>query len=367
MQKIFHFQQQAAALVDLTTLDQLSGSGDSPLHFALEACRTRRNDRGLLTTGLGVTHSCVDVGQHSVLHLASSIMSQVQIERLSHVAERLLSRLLDMLQTLRPLALDARHQPVVKVVPLTGDMRQQRCKRHSGIVARRTVAADSRSHQNCAAQNGPRIENGLVLILLQRDPVDERVENDIANNKTSVVARVVDQVRIPLTEQVVGSLENRVVVIVGPHVESQFRHPAQFEVSPHKYVVVRRLELDDRLLDHAAVRSRADASSVDKQWNRATPLVLVRGRFAIVFEDGERSKSKIIVELFQRPAHNAIRLVRVKWPSLSERCLEATAEEECVLMRLFAEMKQQIGVKILVRRQERIENEIDDTPSLADV
>ena len=84
------------------------------------------------------------------------------------------------------------------------------------------AAADAGRHENRAGQDDRRFlqtKRGIVRRLV--DAFEQRVKRHGLQDEPRIVARVVDLVRIPLAEVIVGPLVGGMIEIVSPWIERQ--------------------------------------------------------------------------------------------------------------------------------------------------
>ncbi len=106
----------------------------------------------------GATHAGEHLGEMGPLHLAATIVRQMQVEVLADAPQRLL-----VLAGLATQALGVRtgqrsEQPLIVGVPLTGDFGQQGREADGRVVRVGTRAADGGRHQDRTRQHRRRFE-----------------------------------------------------------------------------------------------------------------------------------------------------------------------------------------------------------------
>ena len=117
-------------------------------------------------------------------------------------------------------------EPLVERVAIAGDSRHQLRERDGRIVVTRPRAADARAHQDRAGEHRRGLEEPFALVAARPgrgiDPSQQRVERHLPEHEAAEVTAVVDGVRVPLAEEHVRPLVDRVEVVVGPRVEREF-------------------------------------------------------------------------------------------------------------------------------------------------
>ncbi len=169
------------------------------------------------------------------LNLEGAAFCQLAVQMLASAAERLTVALRFLDEALSVGAFGLGKLLLIKVVAISGDVRQERRKRDGRIMSVGSVAAGARRHQEGSGQDGRRLAALVVLDLGCRRLValgrrrfvalakrEQGVERDLLKDKSSVVAGIRYLVRIPLAKMMIRSSVDRMVEIVGTRVESDF-------------------------------------------------------------------------------------------------------------------------------------------------
>ena len=158
-----------------------------------------------------------------VLKLRGPLPGKLRVEMLPRSAERLPALGCFFLQSLSVVAADLVKQALIEVIAVTGDFWQQLRKRHGGIERSRSFAADAAGHQNRSRQHRGRLLQQLIRRNLRRvgQPPHQRIERDLLHHETAVAAFVVDLVRVPLPEVIVGPLIRGMIEVIGPWINRQ--------------------------------------------------------------------------------------------------------------------------------------------------
>ncbi len=121
---------------------------------------------------------------------------------------------------------------LIEPIAVAGDPRQERGQRDGGIVRLRPAAAHAGGHEHRAGQHGGRFVEQLAArnVAVLADAGQQGIERHLLHDEPAVATLVVDVVRVPLAEVIVGPLVDRVIEVVGPRVEGQLVQQLQIEV-----------------------------------------------------------------------------------------------------------------------------------------
>ena len=179
----------------------------------------------------GVAHPGVELGDVRVLQLHGAVASQGLVEMLASSAKGLTQRDGLRLQSLGMRTLDLFQKPLVEGVAVAGDVGQEGGQAGVRIVGARAAAADAGPHEHDADEHGPglieELGGGNLAWFVQA--AEDCVEGDLRDHETAVSAGIVDAMRIPLAEMVVGAFVHRVVEVVGTGINSQLLQPLRIE------------------------------------------------------------------------------------------------------------------------------------------
>ncbi len=303
-----------------------------------------------------------------VLHLQRTAAGQLVIQMLPRAAERLPGPLRFGTQSipLRPAGL--REQALIKLVAIFGNVRQQRGQRNVGAVRAGSAAGGARGHQNRTRQNGRRFKYQLLArarrTLGRRDARQQRVERDLLQHETPVVAAIVDQLLVPLAEVVVRPFAGRVIKLVRPRVERQLVQHFRIEPSLLPDLGIRGGENRHRPRDQFLIWPVGHADALDVEWNR--PHAFVRIRLDLPrFEHRDGPVADVVVERFERAGDNPLRFV--PRPALGQDRFERTAQENRAPQLGVCLVPQQVAVKLPISGKQMQHEQPNHRPSLAHV
>ena len=232
--------------------------------------------------GIGVAHAGVELRQVHVLHLRRAAAGQLVVQMLPRAAERLPRALRFGPQPLAVRPGGAREQLFVELIAIGGDVRQQVGERDVRVVAAGPLPRRAGGHQDRAGQHGRRFEQQLVSrplpsprLVRDVDARQQRVERDLLQHETAIVAAVVDALQVPLAEVMVGPLAGRVVEVVGPRIERQLVDKLRIEpglLPNFRIGVGRGSPAPARSVPRTA---RGDADILDVERNRPHAFVRV--------------------------------------------------------------------------------------------
>ncbi len=237
-----------------------------------------------------------------MLQLHCPAPSQLGVEMLPRRAKRLVQRRGFFLQALEVRTGEPREQVFVKRVAIRGDLRQERGERGRRIVRLRTVAAGARGHQDRAGQDCRGFEEQFLArqVLHGFHTLPERFERDLLQYKPPVAPLVVEMVRVPLAEMVVGPLVHRVIEIVSPGVDRQLVEQVRIEPRRFQDRRIGGAQQIERERDHVVIAAGANARPGDIPRNRAHPFVRIRLDALVVIQHRHGPVAKIIVEPRER-------------------------------------------------------------------
>ena len=129
--------------------------------------------------------------------------------------------------------------------------------------------------------------------------VEQGVERDLADDVAAIAALVVDVVRVPFAEDVVGPAVDRMAVIVGPHVQRQFVQQVQIELGLREQRRVGRFQDLQCRADEVVIAAPGRPGAADVQ--RHGPMAFVVVGFALRprLQNGDRPIADEIVEPVQ--------------------------------------------------------------------
>ncbi len=285
-----------------------------------------------------------------LLHLQSAVPGQVGVEVLAGAAEGLARQVLFVAQPGGMLRRQARQELLVKGVAVAGDAGQQRGQAHRGIVSPRSAAGDADRHQDRTRQHG----RGLGQPLRARsaparrlggiDPVEQAVESDLADHVAPIATAVVQVMRVPFAEDVIGPAVDRMAVVVGADVNGQLVQEVEVELCLGQQAGVGAAEDFEGLADDLLIRSTADAGTAQEQWHGAMAFVFVGFALRPSFQQGHGAVADVIVEPGQDGSLGG-RRAQVALPgTMGQDRLEDPDQEERQIQLFVGEMGQQIGV-----------------------
>ena len=181
-------------------------------------------------------------------------------------------------------------------------------------------------HSTAPASNS---DSSLRHALLRRQPRQERIENDLADDEPPVAAADVLQMRIPFAEQVIGPLVRRVQMVVGPQIDGHFIHQFQRKMGVFQVFARQRLQQFERLGDDGLVGAVDDAGIADEQRKRPQPFMRIRLHPPSVLQHGDRAVAEKIVQLVERAGGDPLRLV--PRAALLQHGFDDAAQKEGVL------------------------------------
>ena len=363
MQQILSLLGQPARFQQRPTIQLLMSGRDAPLDLTLEPDRCRRNRQGAFAGSIGLSHPGKEDGQVPILHLPCAIARQVQIQTLPDVPEGLPSAFGLPGQPFCTLPTRVLLQSSIESVALPGHHRKQRRQRHTGIMRIGTGAANGRRHQHGPAQDRRCIVQRIFIRPFGVvDPLKQRIKDDLTDYEATISALRVNQVRIPLAENVVRPFVGRQRVIVSTRVKGQFVELRQVEVGAYQNVAGRFPEQLDRPSDQVVVLANRCACATYAQRNRAEPFVIVRFHFLLVLENRHRPVPDKIVQPVQRTSDESVSFG--PRPPLGEHRFEQTSQEKRLLEIRVVEVEQQVRVMAAVGGPDFVENQGDDVRCL---
>ena len=285
------------------------------------------------------------------------MVREKQVQVLPDLAKRLLHHLGFAAQPLGMLAGHGLQQLLVERVALAGDLGQQGGEADGTAVGVGARTTDGRGHQHGPRQHRGRLAQPLFPGNVCRlvDPALQRREDDLADHEPAISPRDVDQVRVPLAEQVVGPAEHRVRIVVRPQVERQLVEHRHFKVRLAAHRLGERLDDLQHAPHEVGVRAAGDPHVLEEQRHGPKPFVGVRLHPPAVFEHGHGTMADIVVELRDRPLDNP--LDGVPGPPLGQGRLADPRDKQRAVEPRLRDMGQQIGVVPPIRRQDLLEHQ----------
>ena len=248
-------------------------------------------------------------------------------------------------------------QLLIEGVAIAGDARQERGQRGGGVVRRRPPTAHARRHEDGAGQHGGALEEAFVGGQHGGvfDAVHEGVEGDLANDVAAKPAAVVDLVRVPLAEDVVGPAVDRMAVVVGAEIDGHLVQAFELEARFREDGRIGFAEDLQGLVEDVAIAPGSDAGAAEVQWQRAVAFVLVRLALGPGFEDRDGTMADEVVQAGENGADASGVPVRVllacrRIPHLQDGFKDAN-EKEGAEDRGVVEMGEQVGVMAAVGGQ----------------
>ena len=189
-------------------------------------------------------------------------------------------------------------------------------------------------------------------------PRQQRVQDDPADDKTSVETLRVNLVRIPFAEHVVRTLVDRMRVVVSSQVQREFVQIVQTEPRFGQQVVGRVAKILQRVFDEFLVRTIRHTGIANEQRNGPVPFVIVWFHLLFVFQNCQRTVAKKIVELLKRSIDDALRFV--PRTSLRDNGFEHFRQEERLVEFQWFQVKQNIAVVPDVRGERFVQSQPND-------
>jgi hypothetical protein len=256
-----------------------------------------------------VPHAGENSRQMDMLELAGPPPRKLGVEMLPRPAEGLAALVALLLESLGMGAAGPGEEPLVELVAVAGDARQELGQRHRGVERRRAISADAGGHEDGAGENCGGFEQDFLggQVVGVGQPLHERIKGHLLDYEAAETAVLVHLVRIPLAEVVIGTLVGRMIEIVGPRIDRQLLELHGVEAGGPQQVFVGGLEQRQRQLHDFALRAIADAGAADVDGDR--PDVLVRvGLDLLRFEGGYWPVAEEIIERVERAGDDSFGL-----------------------------------------------------------
>ena len=139
--------------------------------------------------------------------------------------------------------------------------------------------------------------NPLTRIAVGRlRPGEQPVERVFADDEPAEPPVVVEVVRVPFAEDVVGPAVGRMVVVVGSRVQGQLVEQRRVELGVVEQVGVGRRDDFQRQPHDGLIRARSHTDAAQIERNRPEPLVIVHLARRPILQDGNRPIADEIVQ-----------------------------------------------------------------------
>ena len=202
-----------------------------------------------------------------------------------------------------------RQQPLVEGVAIDGDLLHQRGQGDAGIVGVGPIAADAGAHQHRPRQHGGLLEQDLLVgqVAALGNPLEHGVQRDLLQDEAAAAARVVQLAQVPLAEEVVGPLVDRMVEVVGPGIDGQLVQQRRIEHGLQQQHRIGGLEDRQRPLDQVVVAARGHARPANVQRDGPHPFVGVGLDLLLRAQHGDRAMAEVVVQTGEWPPRRCAR------------------------------------------------------------
>ena len=312
-------------------------------------------------------------GQRHVLHLAGPAAGQDRVDVLPHATEGLPQPAGLLLEPVAMVGRQEAQQPAVEGVAVAGDPRQELAQTEGRLRGGGAAAGEPRGHQDHAGQHRRRLEFELpgrgrlaagprCLTRPRENPVERR----LLQHHPPVAALLVDPLRIPEAEQIVGPAGGRMEEVEGPGIESELLHRLELEVGLVQEFGGRRGENLDRAGHEIAVPAMGGPGAGSIERHRPDPFMRIGLRQAAVLEHRHRPPADVVVEPLERRRHQPLVVIRGRLPGgqLGEQRLGRRHHEERPLDPPRRLMLEKVCMKAAVGLQ-RLPDELEHAPGLS--
>ena len=283
-----------------------------------------------------------------------------------------------LVQNLPMIRRQLRHQPVVELVAVAGDPREQVGQRQTRGGCSRPVTGQTRRHQDHARQHGRRLTPQLRLPLrpeiggrLDRrlGPRQDAVEGGLLHHHAPVAALAIDAGGVPQAEEIVGPTRCGMQKIKRARIKCQLLQHGELEVGLSQERFRRLFKDRYRILHEPAVTAVRGTRSADEQRHRPDPLVWIGLRELAVFKHGHRPPADVVVEPADRLPHDGVEIGTsyVAGQIASQDGHRRRHQEEGPFEAASWLMFQQIAVEGTVGRQQSGEEQVEHRPGLRGV
>ena len=367
MQQVLDGRQLGGRLQEFPAFDGQVGGGHAATHLAVHSRRGNRHDVDLPGRPFDVTDGGEQLRQMDVLQLLRATRGQELVEVLAGSAKRLPPLLRLGTEAFGVLALQFLQQLLVEGVAVDGDLLDQLGQRDGRVVGVGPVAADARSHQHRAGQHRRLLEQHLLArqAAAAAQTVEHGVERRLLQHEAAATPGAVQLVHVPLAEQVVGPLVQRVVEVVRPRIKGQLVELVQGEHGVKQDRGIGRVEDGQRGLDQLTIGADGRPRPANPKRDRTHPFVLVGLNLLLGAQHGHGPVPDVIVQLAEHGRDDPLGLI--PRPALLEHRLAHPANEERLKQAGFGLMEQQIAVELAIGRQRGVEHQSQDGLRLLDL
>ncbi len=365
LQQIVDFGQQPCGPGNVAALERQMSDRDLAADRRQQAGGSHGHDFRLPLRRGQVAHRGKQPCQANVLQLHAAQARQSGIEVMPGAGKGLPQRQGFGPQAFASRPLDFGQAAAIKLVAIRGDARQQRRQRRARIMAFGPAAADAGGHEHRSGQHDSRFLPAKLRFAGHfLDALQQGVERHGLQYEASVIARVVNRVRVPLAEMIVRSLVGRMIEIISTRIERQLLQMIRIEVGLIEQGPIRAAQHLERRSDQVVITPAGDPRAGNEKRKGANPFVTIRFDLLGRPQHGDRSMADKVVQRVDCTFDDTGRLR--PGPFLRERGLAGLGDEVRLKKRFLALMRQQIAVELSIPWQNGIEDQRNQSGRLLD-